>query len=603
MASDDIIIDQYSGFDHKTGGTGQSLGSPTWVTDIQDLRRLRAYLIAGAYMESVARHMVPDSSPKKKEWREHGDPAAVVARFAAAVLGDALTIRVPGADIQLPDTPPVMSPPVELDGDATPVEKAGFDAHMRVWETQSLTKIEAWEADHEQQPGLIARQDYLRSWADRTRWEAQTREEQAELVVPLGDGVSVYKVDPESSPTRELWDPDSYFPVFIEGNVTEFPDKVHLAYEIERADSSRWVRRVTYELVAFTEFEGATPSTSVPYQDEPVTKTCLLTDAWFNLENAEGDIGDLESPNEFEQVWDGTAWIDLDEHDLGIDFIPIIHKTPKSATRTHFGQGLLTRPAQLWDEIANSDTDSGRASALNGNPPMVASDLAPAPDAKGTISLGPGKVLPGGKDAKLTALDMTNNLKAATDYSELLRDRVSGVMSIPGGLWGRPVDQGAVASGKAWLLSFTAFIQEIRDRRLTLDPKLRLEMKIVQRLAIVANDPKLFGDTTVYDAFVEFGSYMPTDLGELIEQITALAEQGLMEPGLCFRLLEAAGMEIGTVRLVVEQIQFRDTVRALDLQDIVGPEYAAEWLGAPTPEEPESVDDQNPPEPIIDLGS
>lgn len=607
MSSDDVQIDQWSGWDHKSGATGETLGLPTWVTDDEDLRRLRSYGVASAYNETVARYVLPVDAVKKTELREQGEAPAIVARHAAATVGDDLTIRVEGAAADLPDEPPVPDEPVLGEAESEHgrrVRKRVFDAQIRQWEREAGETIDSWEEDAELQPLLRRREQYLRAWSTAADWEATVREEQLEMVVPLGDGLSVFHVNPGEAPTKTLWEPDTYFPVFENGEIVDKPSKVHLAYEYLDEKGNTWVRRVTYELVGlFAENELGEEFETVrdlPYSDSPVSVTCVMTDAHFKRD---GKSGELKTPTRFEEVIDPATntLVPADEVDLLIDFIPISFKTRTMAKRTHFGRPLLVRVAQLLDEIQSADTDTARAAALNGSPPMVAADLL-VKSKNGRISLGPGVVLGGGKDAALSPLDMSANLTAGVEYCETLRDRLSGATATPPGLLGRPVQMNN-ATGVGWQMSFTPFMQEVATARMVLHPLLVEELQIVQKLAIVAKDPALDGDHRVYPAFCEFGSFMPNDLPALVKLITELAAQDLMEPKLAFRLLEGAGMDVGDIEQVVEAIRLRDTARASDLADVMGRKYAARWMGVPWQDgdDPDAVDDVNPPAPVLDL--
>lgn len=54
--------------------------------------------------------------------------------------------------------------------------------------------------------------------------------------------------------------------------------------------------------------------------------------------------------------------------DLQIDFLPIVHISNSIADGEHFGQSSLAKVMQVLDELAETDTDSAKASATTGAP-------------------------------------------------------------------------------------------------------------------------------------------------------------------------------------------------------------------------------------------
>jgi hypothetical protein len=120
------------------------------------------------------------------------------------------------------------------------------------------------------------REDFLQGWGDEERFLTKLIETERNAVT-MGDGVYSIGWDPVRRRARlRTWDPSAYFPVITEyQNEGEYPERVHLAWQLPDDGTSKAeirVRRITYELVETTPY-------GVPWNEEAVNKTCLLTDA------------------------------------------------------------------------------------------------------------------------------------------------------------------------------------------------------------------------------------------------------------------------------------------------------------------------------------
>ena len=63
----------------------------------------------------------------------------------------------------------------------------------------------------------------------------------------------------------------------------------------------------------------------------------------------------------------------MDRQDLGIDFIPVIHRPNTSTGREHFGRSLFDLAVRLFDDLARIDTLTMNAGQYLGHPTIGAS--------------------------------------------------------------------------------------------------------------------------------------------------------------------------------------------------------------------------------------
>lgn len=595
-------IDQWSGFSHKLGMDPASPGgidaAPAWVADGDDKRRLNAYARAAAYIENVGRYFLTDPNAKAKQWRELGDPASLVDRIASAVIGDGMTIVVDGADEPPPPRPDFPPAPEAPDADGmdprvAAVMQAAYDAQVDAWVEAAEGAVAEWQERSARHPLLEGRQRWLRDWAVDELFDAKMHEAETENCVPLGDVVFVVGWDAENRrPAVDVYEPDAYFPV-LDDNSREYPRKVHLAWGFTNsADGKEWVRRVTFELVRLEDLDR--PPVAYPYAPDVQSEwTCLKSDGSWPLDKVKNGIVDLSAAGavwETEEDPETGEEIPVRDYDLEIDFMPVVHVPNTPATVGHFGRSSLVRVAQLLDEIADTDTDAGRASRLAGMPPISTPGLLPA----GADRLGPGMIFTGGGErgvSGLTKLSMADELRALEDRADRLLDRLSVNGKVPAGLLGR-VDASEVPSGIALTLSFTPFEQMIGSMRLARTHKHRLILKFVQRLAIANAEPDdpMFGEV-VYDAAVVGGTYMPQDLAGMIAIVSQALTAGALDTATAVRMLQQVGADIEDVTAVVAAIHAEDFDGAEALANAVGQRYAARRLG---------ITDWSPPDDAVD---
>lgn len=573
----DLVIDLWSPLSHKQplaqNGRGTEAFARSWLTD-DARRRLTAYQILLAYQSNVARSFLPEDDTSAGEHREYGDPALMVKQITAHLLGKEQSIRVPGAE--------------------------DFDPESATSQGESAP---------EEAQAAYERQQYLRDWAIDERLPLKMMEAE-KRAVGLGDGVYLLAWSTSKNrPRLRVIDPGFYFPVLPEGLEDDYPARIHLAWEIPGVDGfPDRLRRVTYELgpispatrvEVFTDrlrrLVNLTPENEpVPMEGDRFTTdgrivrtypwgdtssvTCYLTDAEWNLRDlpmtATLDTLPLDRAI-FHTNEDGEL---LDRLDLRIDFVPIVHIPNTPATLEHFGTSSISDVLQLFDDLAAADTDLQASSATTGTPPIGLAGARPPSGPDGTperVTVAPGEVWFLGEGGKLHALDTSNSLKALRDYVSDLRDRMAENMRVPASVLGRARPE-AFASGIHLQLSFGPMQSLIRELRLTRGEKYPLMMKFVQRLAM-AGGALPPGD--VYDVEVLFGSFLPSDVAEVVKNVRQLMTppQAISLESAITMLMEV-GLPIEDAAAEVQRIREHDYESANRLADATGDQDAVREL-------------------------
>jgi hypothetical protein len=556
------IIDQWAGLNHKPVMQGRSTTAPeppSWIPRL-DRRRLTAYIVLAAYRLNAAKEFVDiDTSAdadradlQRLARREYGDADLFIRQTAAAIVGRGATLTVIGAE----------APPEEPPETAGELVKAEF---QRVKATY---------------PQLVERQQQLDEWAEAEQWPLRVNNAE-ETAQGIGDAVYwlTFSTRRKRVKLRTL-DPGFYFPVYPAGGDTDdYPDKVHLCWEYEEdpteggfgnlhGEPVRWLRRITYELVPT--FESYTPA----YASEPAEKTCLMTDARWNLSVTSGTVHDLSIDRAiFNANEDGEEIRDLD---LGIDFIPVVHLPNMDGDP--WGTSLLMAIAQIIDDLQIADTDASSAASIAGAPPIAVAGTTGSSD----LRYGHGMVwqLPNGGGASV--LDTSKGLESLHTHQDRLFKRASTNARVPEEVLGR-VGANEVPSGTALSLSFGPFEIMVEQARLVRKFKYQLLLKMVQRLHIAAGA----WQGEVHPAEVRFGSALPADFSTLADLLLKLTgSKALLGRSTAVNMLRAAGMPIDNVNVEADGIKHEDFDGAnMVYRATRSPALAAEYLGLELPED------------------
>lgn len=589
MAARDITLDQYAPLSHKTGlghTTAAITLAPSWVGETHR-RRLAAYRILHGYLSNVARTFFEADTTRNTDARlssiasgidgderrdlvEYGDAALIVSRIADAILGETLTFTVAGADVE--QLPEIGDPPADPGADATPIERRIYDAALARWERDATAAVDAWEEAIASQPEAIARQAWLREWAE-TDAAAVTLRLATLDAVGLGDGVVAIGWDAEKQrPTWTRYDPGFYFPAHPDGATDEFPSTVHIAWEEVHAEANGdrvYVRRQTWRLVPLE------APVTYPYADGPSQVVCTFSDGMWATERLEGGkVDGFGTP---------ARWI-TEEVSLGVDFIPVVH-IPGIDIGDDYGQSFLARVAMLLDEIIATDTDISKAQALAAGPAIALSGGS----VQDAVEVEPGVVYNLGENGRMDVLDLSAGLSELRDTGDRLLDRLSVVSQVAGEVLGRVVDASPL-SGVAVALRFGPFQQLILGARQVHRRKWDLALKMTQRLATVNGDPDV--DGAAFPAHVVPGPFLPADLAGVAQIVAQARAAGAMSQETSVALFAEAGVPVADVRREVALIREGDPEGAAKVFAAVGEEAAADWLGVEPP----------PPAPAPDLG-
>lgn len=598
-------IDLWSPLDRKTTNLVGTLRlAPTWVPT-HEVRRLNAYGIRHAYRSNQAYRYLPGGPHGDNvKHREYGDPALYEDRMVAAIRGDHQTITVDGADDNLLDGPTLPERPVDPGEAAQPLERTIYTARLKAWEAEAEAAVADWQAALEAQPQARARQHDLRTWADRVLLQLALDEAEHDTV-GLADSVIVLWPRPSGWPTVQVYDPGMYFPeIPANGDQVDYPDAIHLAWEFEAVDggtTKRFVRRLTFRIVPIT----ATKITELPDgrvawvgpDGQPLpegqalvlppnesmgpdglvvrklpwgadtTTTCIYTDATWRLEDVQAG-----KPDALE--WGNAAYVTDPGTDLGIDFIPVIHRPNTPTGREHFGRSLFDLAVRLFDDLARIDTLTMSAAQYLGHPTIGVSGIDPGANA---VTL-PGRMLKLGEKGALDVLDLSSGIEQLMKLDELLQDRLGLNLGI-GELTGRV--SGDTTSGAHLLLKLAPAITVVGNARIVREPKDRLLLKFAQRMAQVAGvlEP---GPTPV--ARLRYGSFLPIDQAQTATAVAELLRAHAVSTQTAVTMLVAAGFPISDAQAEVERIRSESTAAAKDIADATGSEaLAADWLGLELP--------------------
>lgn len=553
---------------------GTNFAVPVWTGDHQ--RRLMAYQILQAFIDNAGRHFLTDPNEAvRDQHREYGDAALIRDTVLAALLGESQQIVTERAD--------------EFD---TADEEDAIEG-------EDGTEPGEAQEDTEEDPEVVSAwefQEWIREWADLERFPLKTIETERNAV-GLGDGVySVGWSNDKSRVRLRCWDPGFYFPVLGDQNEDDYPEKVHIAWEIpppthgpESQGTKVKIRRITWELVEVEPY-------SVPYQDEKATKQCWMSDGTFTLNT--GATEDIDSLTEAKVEWavysDPATDETIEWHNvnLGIDFIPVVHEPNTVALANHYGRSSIATVMQILDDLANSDTDRQAASATTGNPviTLTGSNMpnetsGPGKGEPKRLTYRPGEVIETG-DGKMDVLDTSKSLEALSKYISDLLGRLSVNSRLPGALMGR-IEGNEIKSGLHMALTFGPLSAMINEMRLTRAEKYPLLFKMVWRISTLAKGTVEGVPETYHRTNLELGAFLPSDEAAAVTQVTELLKAKAISLDTAVQMLINAGLPIEDAAEEVRKIKELMFDEAVKLLEALGDEEAvADFLNRDVPPAP-----------------
>lgn len=505
--------------DELAGRHGEAPKDAPLYLDVPDQRRLTAYRFLSALATNTRRNWLPDSEQEAwfttgpdgllaparasaQSYREYGDAAALVDAARALVLGDTQELAVEGDD-------PVAT-------------------FMRDW----------WK----------------REKLDQKLIEGETN------TTKLGDGV--YVLAPSSRarrPKLRVYDPGFYFPdteaVVPEWDDEDFPPVVHLAWEHTDADGVLWVRRTTWQMSKLAAPVAAKWDASSGSSGRAWTCMYRVVDYRRDRWKDRATIYAAEPSRVAVTV---TEW-----QDLGVDFVPVVH-VPN--TPGEFGESILSRVAQILDDIANNDTDTAQTAQTSVAPTWVTSG-GPA----GGLDGRPGTELGLPEGASAGWSDTSKNLDAMLKYRAALGKLLAQNSRLSEVLLGR-VAPNEVPSGYALELGFHPARQLMRDMRAVRSEKFPLLVKFAARLA-QASGWLAAGPTP--DVDVVLGSSLPSDRSTAVDTVKALLPAHAISVRTAVTILVDAGFPIDDVGREIRRIRSEDAEGAEKLVQATGSLAAA----------------------------
>ena len=569
----------------------------TWVPD-EDHRRLAAYTLYAAYGHNQAWEVAQlQDGSDASERREFGDPAMLVEALTSHLIGREQTITVPGAE------------GAETTDDSPPDPEAVHAAAV---------------------------QERLRQWAKDELFALRMQQNERKTVRE-GDGVYLLGWDQaKQRPRLSVVDPGFYFPDLPDnaGDSADYPTRVRFAWEIDAdprdPDSKAKLRCITYELgpigtstVSDTDgprpvrvpafaADGTTPlmtpgdvwnpeadsiSRSYPWNDQPSTVTCYLTDAEWLLDDIKGDQDIHTLDYQYATFLTRDDGQVLDHLDLHLDFLPIVHIPNTIPEDGHWGESSFAKLMQLFDEMAGTDTDSSQASATTGAPIIGVVN----PGDKGSKGrteyrrVQPGMMIELSQGGNLITVDTSRMLAELRNKTAELQDRMSLVSRMPAVALGT-LDPTKAPSGFSIQLSYGPMDPLMDSMHLARDHKYSLVFKFVQRLFQAGRHPDWTGP--IVDAELAWGSYKPTDKAATLEMVRDAVKDGVMSLETGVRLLDEAGFPIDDIAEEIRRIESRQFEKARALADATGDTGAvADFLGIEIDPDPQPPAPNLPPAP------
>lgn len=545
--TEELIYDAWTALSFKRAVGNRTVGNlgwlaPTWVGI--HARRLAAYKVLQGYLDNAARFFLVAETEvaDRDQHREYGDPALLRNQILSALLGEDQTVVVEGAD--------------DFEEDADDNDSASVAAHDL--------------------------QDWFDQWAKDERLRLKVVECERNSV-GLGDGVYVVGWSASKERVRlRVFDPGFYFPVLDDGNEDDYPERVHIAWELEPEPGDRTgrrrVRRITWELKDI-------PARSLAYADKPSSKTCLMTDATWDLPSSDAThVDDFTRGRPTYADYDGKEWKGID---LGIDFIPVVHIPNSVALANHYGRSALTDVLQILDDLANADTDLQASSATTGKPPIA---LGGASLGQSRPAYRPGEVWETG-DGTMTVLDTSKSLLALSQYVDGLLGRLAVNSRLPESVVGR-IKPSDVPSGIALALSFGPLRSMIEEMRMVRTEKYGVLFRFVWRISLVSRAEGVPAD--FFDTDLRFGSFLPADEKATIDLVVALLQAKAISWETGVKILQVAGVPVDDVPEEIRRIQSRDFEGADALLAATNSTDAvSDYLGIVVEEPPE------PPTPVV----
>lgn len=512
--------------------------------------RLRQYEIFRALFDNRFGPLLRNTEAGQR-LREYGDYALIVETSRDAVLGDQISIEVPGS------------------------------------------------ADTDN-AGAIARQQLLDQWAQRERWASKIFRGETDAAA-VGD--CVYELRPDGDRLRlRAHDPESFFPVWLSSE-GEF-EEAYLAWEEKnngqylpksddtltrtrspgRAPSGRFesggqrnlrdLRNRDGEVVLYRrhyqlmDLEAARDAGVQVLTGAERSMVCVVTAAWYRIEvgrSAEAATGwDRLQVLAYEQTRDGR---EINRLDTGFDEVPLFYVPNKEATNQPWGlpegESILHALLDLRQDHADlkENTFANAFPVLyDENPPAAAGPPRPGGvQHRSEEKYQPGRIYNG---RKLGVVDLSAGNELLLRHEEFLVGKAlrnSRTSAILAGVQ----DAGQVPSGYAMTIAMIPTLSKTVAKRTTRRDKLGMMLKHVLRWHRDWADPADFGHTGGWPAgmwdddaaFPSFGSIIPIDKAQVAQIVRDLSMADRISDETAVAMLMAAGFPIDDAVAEIERLR------------------------------------------------
>jgi len=520
-----------------------------WVPD-EHIRRLKAYEILASFYMNYSRdyRMAPEtgSTSQNDNLFEMGDPAWLCNRIKAKLLGDKLTIQVPGPK----SLRQIKSLTMELKTTPDAQKQALLEELLAV--KSKVLEREAWFQD----------------WFDEN--DIMLAIDKAEQKCSyLGDCVYLPEWnEKEGIPDLKSYDPGFVFPYYelnepsLETDTEDNP--------VEGTVKERWV-------IAWQEANGDSDDSYLLWRDIYELRKypngdlkCWRQYGYYQYSSASGGEKDVLSYGSSELVeGSGSNWTDL-----GLEFIPLEWIPNVEIEGEYYGLSNLHFLIDLFDAIINTYTDMKSNAELLGGASVFGSgkNLTLRKDSTTgepvDIQIMPNTFYNLGEGGDAVILDtskMQEALKQTGDVLEKKMLRNSNITEVGAGLTQEDEISGiALKILSQPLMDMILPMRRMRKRRYS---KLFYKVQRLVQIYGIPEDKKLFGANPddLYDAVPGFGNIIPTDNVAKLEEYRGLVELFGRETAL--EMIKEEGIydfDIETVLVRVSEEQKAKTAAELD---------------------------------------
>jgi hypothetical protein len=540
-----FVHDRWAGLSHAIGdGIAPILPAPglhPWMS-FEDRRRLLAYQYLDSVADNVRRYWLPASMwhtpadatgpqhPAAMSYREYGEAGNLCDTARGLVLGDEQKFRVKEAQ-------PARGP----GGSTSPAPSDALPGKTQAW---------------------------LDDWSEKEQLVGKLQENE-QRTIRKGDGVIVVAWSKVANrPKLRVYDAGFYFPDHDattsrqyrewEWDDEDHPPVDHIAWETPKTGV---LRRITYRMVRL-------PSARPLAYGGTAEWTCMF-------EEVDIDLGSVAEGNVYTWPAKGRGITPLHPPiDLGVDFSPVLHTPNTYAGGELWGESILTRVAQILDDVNAANTDLAISSETVASSKLITKNAGKQPQG------GAGEWFDLLTDGDVSVVDTSKTLDALLKHVQRLEVVLARHSRLGEVLMGM-VSAAEVPSGYAMRLGFASAAQLEADMKRVRLQKYGLIGKFAVRLAQAMGQLPNGPTPTIQ---IALGRGLPADRAAAIEEVAGLLVAKAISVLTGVQMLMDAGLPIEDAAAEVARIRAENPAVAADLVGATGDVQAArDWLGLKGP--------------------